>query len=235
MLYDTAVSVSKHAIAIPEVVGDDEFDTRQTEFRTARVLDGLASAARNVDEVWDIVDTASDWGTCLIAVYPIEPNASWDAETALGDVPQLEIYATRAFGEVAVGGTADTPSEWMVASQSGVSPTYRMVGRLRALFETPEDERWPSTTWPIHKAFEDARALISKLPLADIPEPEIRFADDGEINFLWMKENIHIDLGFYGTGTYSYFGHNGEGQEIQDENVLASDGLARKIKTMLTA
>ena len=240
MLYDTAVSVPKHTIAVPKVVDDEEFDTGQTQFMKAGVLGAVEFATGNVDNVWDIVDTASDWGTCFIPVSPIEPDALWGAEPALGDVPQLEIYTTKAFttkafGEVVLGETADIPSESIVASQAGMSPTYRLIGRLRALFETLEEERWPSTTWPIQKALEDARAFISKLPLADIPEPEILFADDGEINFLWMGTNVHIDLGFYGTGTYSYFGHDGEGQEIQDENVLASDGLAEEIKTILTA
>ncbi len=97
--------------------------------------------------------------------------------------------------------------------------------------------RWPGATWPTEQAFEDARVFLTKLPLADIPEPVIRFAGDGEINFLWTNENAHVDLGFYGTGAsdYSYFGHNRRGKEIQSESFLASDGLAQEIKNLLLA
>ncbi len=161
------------------------------------------------------------------------PEAMRDEFPQLLD--QLEMYRTETIGELAVGETAKRPSQWMRACQSRISPTIQLITRLTNLFETPEASRWPGTKWPVKRAFEDARAFITELPLAYIPEPEIRFADDGEINFLWTSKNVHIDLGFYGTGTYSYFGCNGEGQEIQDEAVLASDGLALAIKNMLIA
>ena len=66
-------------------------------------------------------------------------------------------------------------------------------------------ERWPAAEWPSGRAFEDARTFIHALPVSSIPLPHLSFADDGEINFLWNQDGIHIDLGFYGTGTYSYF------------------------------
>ena len=162
-------------------------------------------------------------------------QATWKASTAPSAVPELETVAAKASAEVVVAETTDTRSGPTVAPQSKVSPTYRLIRSLKVLFETPEDERWPGATWPARKAFEDAREFISRLPLADIPEPEIRFADDGEINFLWMTENTHIDLGFFGTGSYSYFGRNSDGREIQDENVPATDGPVKEIVTMLTA
>ena len=75
----------------------------------------------------------------------------------------------------------------------------QLLTQLETLRNIPDSKRWPGALWPDDKAFKDARKFISGLPLALIPNPEIRLADDGEINFLWQNEDIHIDLGFYGT------------------------------------
>ena len=68
----------------------------------------------------------------------------------------------------------------------------------------------------------------------DIQIPEIRLAHDGEINFLWDTSNYHVDLGFYGTGTYSYFGCNAQGVKVLDEDVPADSSLAKPIMDLLT-
>ncbi len=68
----------------------------------------------------------------------------------------------------------------------------------------------------------------------DIQIPEIRLAHDGEINFLWDSNNCHVDLGFYGTGTYSYFGCNAQGVKVLDENIPANSSLAKPIMDLLT-
>ena len=235
MLYDTALDVPKYAIAIADIVDDDDLGADRTEHLMAQHHGGLVNPATHIDDGWNIVNTTQECATCFVAVPSIIPDALSHFEAALAEMSRTEMYATKTFGEVMIAETADLPSEWMLASHSRASPTYRLIARLKKLFETPEGERWPSTTWPVQDAFEDAKAFISKLPLTHIPDPVIRFADDGEINFLWVSEDVHIDLGFYGTGTYSYFGQNNEGQEIQEENVVASGGLAKEIKNILTA
>ncbi len=235
IMYDTTVDFPTYPIMNPAIVAEDSFDAGQTERGTLQESSGLARLTAFRGEDCEISDTALDCATIFVTVPSIAANALRDAIAAWDEFPQPEVYETEAIGEIVVGETADQPSDWMIASHSGISPTFRLISRLTDLFKTPQDVRWPSTKWPVEHAFEDARSFIAKLPLAHIPEPEIRFADDGEINFLWIGEDVHIDLGFYGTGTYSYFGHNGEGQEIQDENVLASEGLAQTIKNMLTA
>ncbi len=136
--------------------------------------------------------------------------------------------------KVAYSETADLPTGSMTLALPYVSPTYRLMTRLRDLHETPEDVRWPGAVWPTKRALKDAEIFIASLPLLQVPEPDIRFADDGEVNFLWLGGNVHLDLGFYGTGTYSYFGCNAEGKEIQGENVSASEGLIPAIENILT-
>ena len=114
-----------------------------------------------------------------------------------------------------------------------VSPTMQLLADLKVLLERPEVERFPGATWPFQQAFEDARIFIKKLPLMDIQMPEIRLASDGEINFLWDSKCYHVDLGFYGTGKYSYFGRDENGNEILDEGIPATDGLADPVVRLL--
>ena len=84
-----------------------------------------------------------------------------------------------------------------MVAQSETSP----IQQLETHRKIRDNKRWPGAIWPDDKAFEDAQTFISCIPLELIPKPEIRLADDGEINFLWQSEDIHIDLGFYGTGS----------------------------------
>ena len=118
-----------------------------------------------------------------------------------------------------------------MASQSQVTARPDRIGKLnRGLLaqleeieQTPEEERWPDATWPTSQAFRDAEIFISKLPLDSIPMPDMGLADDGEVNFLWKEGGVHVDLGFYGTGSYSYFACGKTGNKIYAEDALVSD------------
>ena len=113
------------------------------------------------------------------------------------------------------------------------SPAHRLLKKLEALRETPEEDRWPD--WPDAQAFEDARAFVLRLPLTSIPLPDIGLADDGEVNFLWKDGGVHVDLGFYGTHTFSYFAQGKDGRKIYGEEARVSEGLPAKIIALLVA
>ena len=124
-----------------------------------------------------------------------------------------------------------TEPTWLsiLALPSKLSPTLQLIKNLEAHQYKPEDERWPCAEWPDEKAFKDAYIFIQHLDLTSIPIPIITLADDGEVNFLWKHDPVHVDLGFYGTGTYSYFACHKDGRESIGENVPASEGLLPKI------
>ena len=58
-------------------------------------------------------------------------------------------------------------------------------------------------------------------------------ADDGEVNFLWKNAPVHVDLGFYGTGTYSYFACHTDGREFIGEAEPARKGLLSEVIQLL--
>ena len=70
----------------------------------------------------------------------------------------------------------------------------------------------PGAETPAPAAFTDAEAFAGQLPTPLSDMPHISLADDGELNFAWNGGPIYIDLGFYGTGTYSYFARDRQGQ-----------------------
>jgi hypothetical protein len=66
-----------------------------------------------------------------------------------------------------------------------------------------------------------------------IGSPSIGLADDGEVNFLWDYGGVHIDLGFYGTGTFSYYARDLEGNEYFGDDTSSDklpDDLAEILK-----
>lgn len=63
--------------------------------------------------------------------------------------------------------------------------------------------------------------------------PNICLASDGEINFLWKTNAIHVDLGFYGSGSYSFYACDKYGNEILEDSVRSTTGLPSALKIML--
>lgn len=97
-----------------------------------------------------------------------------------------------------------------------------LVQRLEQLRSVSRGERCPSSAPPDDAAFHDARVLLDILPFPLAALPHISLADDGEVNFAWDGEGVHIDLGFYGTETYSYYARGSDGREHFGDEVPAA-------------
>ncbi len=77
----------------------------------------------------------------------------------------------------------------------------------------------------------DAVSFAERLPVQMRVRPHISLADDGEVNFSWSQDGIWIDLGFYGTGTYSFYARDKSGQEWSGDDIPATspNGVWRAI------
>ena len=92
----------------------------------------------------------------------------------------------------------------------------------------------PDVQAPSSEAFVDAFEFVSRLDLnSHSTMPSIDVADDGEINFFWKSEDLHIDLGFYGTGTYSYFARRNNGESLKGDDIPGSRGLIEDLDKWL--
>lgn len=157
----------------------------------------------------------------------------WLCDTAdRSEIAILTVAGDDQSGEVTF---AETTLQQLISSLPESSPTLNLLDQLRALEWTPGDERWPGTVWPTSRAFQDAETFIRALPLHEIPSPIISIADDGEVNFLWRGDDVYIDLGFYGTGHFSYFVRGGDGSRHHDDDVLASEGMPSGLVELFSA
>ena len=102
------------------------------------------------------------------------------------------------------------------------------------LKELRHRETAPGADPPKPAAFTDAEAFAGQLPSPLSEMPHISLADDGELNFAWNGGPIYIDLGFYGTGTYSYFARNKRGRKHQGDEVPASGPIPDNLMQILS-
>lgn len=170
------------------------------------------------------LDTAVDYETSVAEDLAYTFDADWGARSAWPETTDTDVYAFKPRSGASVGETTSEPSATLAI--------WQLRARLAAFQGTAEDERWPGAVWPDAQAFKDAYAFILCLRNATIPMPVITLADDGEINFLWSQDGVHVDLGFYGTGTYSYFARGRHGPGIRDEEIPASEGLPAEITAL---
>ena len=105
------------------------------------------------------------------------------------------------------------------------------VRYLRDTYVTPYD---PSGVAPTPQAFNDAESFIRLLPLNRTQMPTINVASDGEVNFCWSSDTTHIDLGFFGNGTYSYYGRS-PAQEVIGENIMSKSGMPDELVKIAAA
>ena len=104
-----------------------------------------------------------------------------------------------------------------------------LQARLEQLRHTPESRRLEGQAWPSENAFAEAVSFINRLPLARIPTPSIHLAHDGEVSFPWIHQGVTVDLGFYGTGTWSYFARGKRGEKLYRDNLEVSAGLPSEV------
>ena len=174
-------------------------------------------------------DTLGEYRTSMIGAVPYDlgieqiVNAGWPQST------DMEDYASVLVDDSPPSETAFMPFERTTISQIAVTPLQHVIMRLDGLQNLSDVERWPGSIRPTAQAFMDAKRFVYRSTLSALPAPKITLADDGEINFLWSGGGVHVDLGFYGTGTYSYFARGAKGLRIHGEEVPASEGLPPEI------
>jgi hypothetical protein len=109
------------------------------------------------------------------------------------------------------------------------SRTDSMLARIRQLALYPHGWDGADGKAPSQAAVRDAECFTHLLAHDDISAPSISLATDGEINFFWMLPHFRLDLGFYGDGTYSYYGTTTTGDEFLADDVSVSTPLPAQI------
>lgn len=87
----------------------------------------------------------------------------------------------------------------------GLSATDEMVGRVRklSLFEAGHFSESSEPASPI--ALNDAESFVHSFNWSELRLPSVSLAEDGEICFAWMSDELYLDLGFFGDGKFSFY------------------------------
>lgn len=68
-------------------------------------------------------------------------------------------------------------------------------------------------------AIDDAIQFLQQLQPGTL-QPRVEVEFDGEIQLTWLKDFLELQVGFYGDGTYSFFGKNEKlGDTISGDNI----------------
>ena len=110
-----------------------------------------------------------------------------------------------------------------------------VLGRIRQIHEALHAHVAPWSDPPSDSAFGDAEVFVLAWPADALHIPDVGLADDGEVNFLWKSRDLHVDLGFYGDGTFSYYAKSLGGVEHSDDDVPAGSGLPAVLLALLKA
>ena len=249
--YPTEIENPRSLIGAGEAltVDDDPSNLMPTEITYAGLADHKLYSPGVVGESLGL-SSKEAWEKALLGVFPLGRNrlkilAGAGEALIVDDYPSssfasprtthVVIAAVESFSSEVVEEIAQASREDMIVSLPEPSPLLKLLVQLRMFQQTPEGERWPGAIWPNTQAFADARTFISRLPLNEIPLPEISLADDGEVNFFWKNDGVYIDLGFYGTGTCSYFARGKDGLRHYGEATPASEGLPLEITALFAA
>jgi hypothetical protein len=115
------------------------------------------------------------------------------------------------------------------------TPTKDLLDRIRDLKRRYAQAWTPNGTIPKEDAYRDAKDFVLTLPLARIVRPSIHIAGDGEVNFEWRGEDFHIDLGFYGNRTFSYYATKRGSEPLFGDDIPVKSGIPRALADFASA
>lgn len=109
----------------------------------------------------------------------------------------------------------------------------QVIACLLRLKETVVANRKTWAKWPQDAVFDDAIDFVESWVDHAIRTPDIGISDDGEVNFLWKCADGHVDLGFYGDGTFSYYARDTEGKEITADEIPVCKGINEELMSFI--
>ena len=113
-------------------------------------------------------------------------------------------------------------------------PDLSVIARIRTLATYPEGWKGAGSKAPTRRAAEDAESFARIFfGASNVVSPLINLGADGEINFYWKTPDVVIDLGFYGTGTYSYYAMRARGEAFAADDVMIDQPLPRILLDLL--
>ena len=86
---------------------------------------------------------------------------------------------------------------------------------------------------PSRSAINDAENFLRQYNWDQMILPVISMTSDGEINFIWIKDDLYVDLGFFGDQTYAFYWKRDNGVSLGGDNVDCSRELPSELMAAL--
>ena len=208
---------------------------------------GSGTDLQNPDDRWDRLSTA-----VAKSIVETPPGASMERRFHVGALEMSTRVGQRSGGAYEMLATEQL-TEWSRVPRldsalaqavhpetpaSGVEIKAQVLGaidRLRESVRLGVASAVAETGSPesLERALVDAEQFVNAWPGTPIAKPDVGLADDGEVNFDWKHAGAHVDLGFFGDGTYSYFAKDDRGERYFGDDVPAGDGLAGELLQIL--
>lgn len=162
-------------------------------------------------------------------------------------------FATAALVLVATGTQASSPQPYKedesstkrpspkpliktrIVDESDLSSLNQIIYEIRTIARFNDAWHGPHSVAAAQKAIDDAERFARELTWSQKNRPKVALAEDGELNLFWKSEEIYLDVGFFGDGTYSFFGQLASGETISGDSVPARNGQATTILADLLA
>jgi hypothetical protein len=246
--------VLRHADTLTETVQDDESSWVSEESAEAlyarltslKVLPpGKLGMPARWNPLWPTTGTSpsTEVITGPVSVGAVPTGIVTSEGEAVTVVLSTESGVVAVYSAATGTGDVDTPQSfsWLMNARA----TYReqisqrdlyleALQKIKQLGKYSEGWDGFDAKAPTMKAVEDAEVFIRKLRDRKLKFPYISLATDGEINFLWSQSTIHLDLGFYGDGKYSYYGRTSTGEEFLEDDVSIDASLPEPILLLLS-
>lgn len=162
----------------------------------------------------------------LVLDRRVVPVAVMTAALLTTTLPQLTDFASHRYEDTAL------------ESRPTIVPIEEpeSIKRIRALGSREAGWDGPDSIGPTLATVKQAVAFARELhAIADLAQPYISLASDGEINFYWKTPRIELDLGFTGTGQYSYYGRTPDGIEFAEDGAELNQPLPSELISVLHA
>lgn len=122
------------------------------------------------------------------------------------------------------------------SAQTGVAETKELlVRRVRELGALNAGWNNPDSSPATQLAVEEAERFIRRLDWNILTAPFISLTDDGEINLVWSDDKRHLDIGFFGDGTYAFYGKDQSGVSYLEDAAAISQALPESVIALITS
>ena len=207
----------------------------------------LASPGPHAGGIWGDIGGVGDSQWVLLNVAGLDQGASvsgvvrrWSGSGIWSyfSVPESEGDASRDFPRVDKATYYGSFPIWRANRPKLRSIEARAVGQrvlhvISELRKRVATERAPWADDVDKRAFGEATQFVRAWSREPVHMPDVGVADDGEVNFLWKQGGVHVDLGFYGDGTYSYYARDRQDCPYERDDLSPADGLTEELLSIL--